>query len=148
MQFRNMNISQRLYAGFGSILILLGLLWAVNFFAYWHQATVKRLSILTRDAEQNAFEANMHLSNYLLSGSGSELESMKRNADDAASKIDEAQRLTGDSELKSYLQNSSTLAKRWMNDFAMVVADKRKQVDAGNATVAELQIFYLNLDPE
>jgi methyl-accepting chemotaxis protein len=34
----------------------------------------------------------------------------------------------------------------WVSDFAAPLIDKRKQVDSGNSTVAELQIFYLQKD--
>ncbi len=35
---------------------------------------------------------------------------------------------------------------RWAREFAAPLLEKRKQVDAGNSTVAELQIFYLQKD--
>src|SRR5262249_17263204 len=34
----------------------------------------------------------------------------------------------------------------WVSDFAQPMMQKRRQVDAGNATVADLQIFYLQKD--
>ncbi|MGA9472798.1 MAG: methyl-accepting chemotaxis protein, partial [Terriglobales bacterium] len=35
----------------------------------------------------------------------------------------------------------------WASDFANPLVDRRRAVDSGNATVAELQIFYLQKDP-
>jgi CHASE3 domain sensor protein len=81
MQFGSRSISERLLLGFGLIIILLVALCIINVGAILHQGSVKdrskeaeQLSQLTRDAEQSAIEANMHLSNYLLSGAGSELD--------------------------------------------------------------------------
>ena len=34
----------------------------------------------------------------------------------------------------------------WATEFATPLLEKRKEVDAGNATVADLQIFYLQKD--
>jgi methyl-accepting chemotaxis protein len=39
------------------------------------------------------------------------------------------------------------LEQAWNSDFANPLVDKRRAVDSGNATVAELQIFYLQKDP-
>ena len=39
------------------------------------------------------------------------------------------------------------LEQTWGTDFANPLVDKRRAVDGGNATVAELQIFYLQKDP-
>ena len=39
-----------------------------------------------------------------------------------------------------------TSEQNWARDFATPLMDKRKDVDSGNATVAELQIFYLQKD--
>ena len=38
------------------------------------------------------------------------------------------------------------LEQNWAKEFAQPLVDKRKDVDSGNATVAELQIFYLQKD--
>ena len=39
------------------------------------------------------------------------------------------------------------LEQSWANEFANPLTEKRRAVDSGNATVAELQIFYLQKDP-
>ena len=38
------------------------------------------------------------------------------------------------------------LEQAWGKEFAQPLIDKRKDVDSGNATVAELQIYYLQKD--
>ncbi|HTK96093.1 MAG TPA: methyl-accepting chemotaxis protein, partial [Terriglobales bacterium] len=50
-------------------------------------------------------------------------------------------------EQKSALSRVRELEQKWNSEFATPLINKRKDVDAGNATVAELQIFYLQQDP-
>jgi hypothetical protein len=38
------------------------------------------------------------------------------------------------------------LEQAWGKEFAQPLIEKRKDVDSGNATVAELQIYYLQKD--
>ena len=38
------------------------------------------------------------------------------------------------------------LEQAWSKEFAQPLIEKRKDVDSGNATVAELQIYYLQKD--
>src|SRR6266850_1341477 len=45
------------------------------------------------------------------------------------------------------LDKLQSAEREWLAKFANPVIEKRKQVDSGNATVAELQIFYLQQDP-
>ena len=45
------------------------------------------------------------------------------------------------------LEKVQQFEQSWSTEFANPLAEKRRQVDSGNATVAELQIFYLQKDP-
>jgi methyl-accepting chemotaxis protein len=49
--------------------------------------------------------------------------------------------------VKSSLLKLQAAEAAWAKDFAAPLVEKRKQVDAGNQTVAELQIFYLQQNP-
>jgi methyl-accepting chemotaxis protein len=48
--------------------------------------------------------------------------------------------------VKTLLSKVEQLEQSWSKEFAEPLIDKRKDVDAGNATVAELQIYYLQKD--
>jgi methyl-accepting chemotaxis protein len=87
------------------------------------------------------------LSNYLLSGSSGDLASLT----EGLAKLQEQIRATTEKQVtdqqKSALTKLSEAEREWENNFARPLIDKRKQVDSGNATVSELQIQYLQLDP-
>jgi methyl-accepting chemotaxis protein len=58
-----------------------------------------------------------------------------------------SQELANSAEQRSSLERVQGLEQAWNSDFANPLVDKRRAVDSGNATVAELQIFYLQKDP-
>ncbi len=47
---------------------------------------------------------------------------------------------------RTALTKVEQLEQAWGKEFAQPLIDKRKDVDSGNATVAELQIYYLQKD--
>src|SRR5438270_1907126 len=47
---------------------------------------------------------------------------------------------------KAALEKVQQLEQNWAREFGQPLIDKRKDVDSGNATVAELQIYYLQKD--
>ena len=49
-------------------------------------------------------------------------------------------------QVKTALGKVQQLEQAWGKEFAQPLIDKRKDVDSGNATVAELQIYYLQKD--
>ena len=48
---------------------------------------------------------------------------------------------------RSNLEKVQGMEQAWGNEFANPLVEKRRAVDSGNATVSELQIFYLQKDP-
>ena len=58
-----------------------------------------------------------------------------------------AQELANSEQQRGNLEKVQGLEQGWGNEFANPLAEKRRGVDSGNATVAELQIFYLQKDP-
>ncbi len=49
-------------------------------------------------------------------------------------------------QVKTALAKVQQLEQSWGKEFAQPLIEKRKDVDSGNATVAELQIYYLQKD--
>ena len=49
-------------------------------------------------------------------------------------------------QVKTALAKVQQLEQSWGKEFAQTLIEKRKDVDSGNATVAELQIYYLQKD--
>src|SRR5208282_2788414 len=61
-------------------------------------------------------------------------------------KLDQGRTLASSDQVKSSLTRVQQLEVAWGKEFAQPLIDKRKDVDSGNATVAELQIYYLQKD--
>jgi methyl-accepting chemotaxis protein len=55
--------------------------------------------------------------------------------------------LSNSPQQRASLEKVQGLEQGWGNEFANGLVEKRRAVDSGNATVAELQIFYLQKDP-
>jgi methyl-accepting chemotaxis protein len=87
------------------------------------------------------------LSNYLLSGSNGEATSLTEGITKLQDLIHKASEKVSSEAQRNALLALSDSEHDWENNFARPLMDKRKQVDSGNATVSELQIQYLQLDP-
>ena len=149
-----MNIGKKLYISFGGILGTVLLLLIINLFAVHREhetkAAAQRSIDMTEATSSVRFQMmqnRLHLQNYLLSGDTRDVDKMtdgERSLNDA---LRRAQDLANSPEQRSDLEKVQGLEQSWANDFANPLTDKRRAVDSGNATVAELQIFYLQKDP-
>jgi len=61
-------------------------------------------------------------------------------------KLDQALKMVASDQVKAALGKVQQLEQAWGKEFAQPLIEKRKDVDSGNATVAELQIYYLQKD--
>src|SRR3954470_12179511 len=141
-----MSIGKKLRYGFGALLIMMGLLFLVNFGARWKDKNARDNTADIGDIRSLVTQNNLALNSYLLSGSPDEV---KKIADGDSRLLDRIDRFKDkvNSEQHAALDKLQTAERDWMSKFASPVIEKRKQVDNGNATVAELQIFYLQQDP-
>ncbi len=149
-----MNIRKRLYVNFGFLVGLIAILCGANWYAVQREhsarnATAKafEMSQAGENIRYQMMQNRQLLSNYLLSGSNGEAVSLN----DGMAKLQDtihktAEKATSEVQ-KATLTQLSDSEKDWENSFARPLEDKRKQVDSGNATVSELQIQYLQLDP-
>ncbi|HWO30166.1 MAG TPA: methyl-accepting chemotaxis protein, partial [Candidatus Acidoferrum sp.] len=88
----------------------------------------------------------LYLSNYLLSGDSREVDRMNEGLRMLADKLQQGKNLANSEQERSALDRVQQLEQSWSKEFAQPLIDKRKDVDSGNATVAELQIYYLQKD--
>ncbi len=153
-----MSISKKLFVGFGLILGVVFLLFLGNYLAVKHEHNTKEtffksneLQKAMTDVYQERMNNRLRLRNFLLSGDNKEADALARGETALDQKITFAQEKSAD------LGNASRRAKElledirkhdlsWKNEFAGPLMDKRRQVDAGSSTVAELQIAYLQAD--
>jgi methyl-accepting chemotaxis protein len=148
-----MTIGKKLYISFGFILGMVLLLFVVNWVAVQREHAAKaaaaaslELADATNAVRFQMMQNRLYLSNYLLSGDTREIDRMNDGARVLNDKLEGAKILASSDQVKSALSRVELLEQSWTKEFAQPLIDKRKDVDAGNATVAELQIYYLQKD--
>jgi methyl-accepting chemotaxis protein len=148
-----MTIGRKLYINFGAVLAMVVVLFLVNMIAVQREHAAKssaqqsmEMSDATDHVRFQMMQNRLYLSNYLLSGDTREMDRMNEGIRLLSEDLKKASSLTTSDQQKSALDKVQQLEQAWSNEFASPLLDKRKQVDAGNVTVAELQIFYLQKD--
>src|SRR5215467_9814384 len=148
-----MTIGRKLYSSFGAVLAMVLVLLLVNLTAVYREHNLKAAAaraLQLADASDRVrfqmMQNRLYLSNYLLSGDSREVDRMTDGIKVLSDKLDMAESLAESDQQRSELQKLQQTERSWAHDFAMPLVEKRKEVDGGNATVAELQIFYLQKD--
>ena len=89
----------------------------------------------------------LNMNNFLLSGDPRDEEKVNKGLTDMSDMIKRGEaQATNDAVHTALIQVESTEAS-WADNFAKPLIAKRHQVDSGDATVSDLQIFYLQKDP-
>ena len=148
-----MTISKKLYVNFGAVLAMVVVLFLVNMIAVQREHAAKasaqqsmEMSDATDAVRFQMMQNRLYLSNYLLSGDTREMERMADGIRVLNDNLKKAINLASSDQQKTALEKVQQLEQSWNSEFAQPLVEKRKQVDAGNVTVAELQIFYLQKD--
>jgi methyl-accepting chemotaxis protein len=149
-----MTIGKRLYLGFGVILGILGLLFLVNIVAGLMNTTARNDSKAALD-NKGTIESvryqimlNSHnMDNFLLSGDPRDEEKVNKGFGDINDLIKRGEAQTSNDSVKTALNQVESTEMSWADNFAKPLLAKRHQVDSGDATVSDLQIFYLQKDP-
>jgi methyl-accepting chemotaxis protein len=155
----NKSIGGKLYMGFGLIMAVVVVAFIVNWAAVSHEQNtrvvykksinmVENLSKLDRARNQN----RLFLRNFLLNGDRREADSLAKGESDVDLLINDMKE-TGTSlgdntaRARQLLDQLAEAERDWARVFAAPLMEKRRQVDTGSATVAELQIAYLQATP-
>ncbi|MGB6430088.1 MAG: methyl-accepting chemotaxis protein [Candidatus Acidiferrales bacterium] len=148
------TIGKKLYLGFGAVLTILVFLFVVSLSAILRErqeqsAAADALSgvQIIESARYQIMQNRLALSDYLLSGDTHERETVNQGISDLDELLRKGQSSTTDQDLASALERVERNEQDWADQFAKPLIDKRQQVDAGNSTVADLQVFYLEKDP-
>ena len=149
-----MTIGKRLYAGFGIILGVLTILFFVNLI------TGSRQNSSAREAQQalesykvlegvrNQIMLNrLNLNNFLLSGDPRDEEKVNKGMTDLSDTLKRSEAQVSNEALRMALIQVESNESSWADNFSKPLLAKRHQVDSGDATVSDLQIFYLQKDP-
>src|SRR5580765_7204873 len=148
-----MTIGKKLYVNFGIILTMVLVLFLVNWMAVQREHSAKKaaqesldLKDATNAVRSQMMQNRLYLSNYLLSGDTREVDHMNEGLRTLNEKLELGKSLASSDQVKTSLNKVQQLEQSWGKEFAQPLIEKRKDVDSGNATVAELQIYYLQKD--
>ena len=149
-----MTIGKRLYIGFGVIVLILVALFLVNVGAGFRErsarADAKSALENVRIIESVRYQImlNRHnMDNFLLSGDPRDEEKVNKGFTDISDLIKRGEAQTASDTVKTALIQVESTEANWADNFAKPLLAKRHQVDSGDATVSDLQIFYLQKDP-
>lgn len=149
-----MTIGKKLYAGFGAILAILLLLFLVNITAVRREHALRAEAAAALEAARTIesakfqmMQVRLALQNYLLSGDSREEQKVSKGATDLLDYFKKEEARTSNDLLRGALVQVEGSEQEWTENFAKPLIAKRHQVDSGDATVAELQIFYLQHTP-
>lgn len=149
-----MTIGKKLYWGFGAILAIILFLFMINIFAVMRQSSTRDAVKSTLNDVQTienirykVMENRLSLGNYLLSGDLRDEEKTKKGIAEVQDLLKQGEMRANDTELRSALSQVEDNERQWAESFAKDLIAKRHQVDSGDATVADLQINYLQHDP-
>ena len=149
-----MTIGKRLYIGFGAVVSILLLLFVVNLLAGWKQSSARNNAkaaidgVTTLELVSYQIMLNRHsMDNFLLSGDPRDEEKINKGFADITDEIVRGESQATIDDVKTALSQVASTEASWADNFAKPLLAKRHQVDSGDATVSDLQIFYLQKDP-
>src|SRR5437588_8363469 len=149
-----MTIGKKLYSSFGLILAILAVLFLVNLVTGYLEKSARNNAQMALDSVRRVESVRyqimlnrLNMNNFLLSGDPHDEDKVNKGLTDMSDllKRGEAQ-AANDAVHTALIQVESTEAS-WADNFAKPLIAKRHQVDSGDATVSDLQIFYLQKDP-
>src|SRR5262249_50384628 len=89
----------------------------------------------------------LNLNNFLLSGDPRDEEKVNKGMTEVMDALKGSKAQTSNDTLRMALIQVESTESSWADNFSKPLLAKRHQVDSGDATVSDLQIFYLQKDP-
>ena len=149
-----MKISSKLYLNFGLILVLVVILCIVNVIAVQREHEARTRSEQAASAARlgetvryQLMQNRLHLSNYLLSGDENELKTTEDGVTKLQASLHAAQESALNEAQAAAFRRLHDSEHDWEDNFLRPLVSKRKEVDGGKLTVADLQIYYLQQTP-
>jgi methyl-accepting chemotaxis protein len=149
-----MTIGRKLYSGFGAIIVIIVVLFVVNMVDVLRerstsgQASASLESMQSLEAVQSkVMQVRLALEEYLLTGGARQHEKLTREMVDLGDLFSKGKVKAPTEFLAAVLVRMEASERNWTDRFALPLIAERQKVDSGNATVADLQIFYAQQDP-
>ena len=149
-----MTIGRKLYFGFGSIIAIIVILFIVNRVVVSREraasghASVALESVQSLEAVQSKMtQIQLALNRYLLTGDARQQTKLNVEIDNLANLFAKAKLKAPNEFLRDVLSQLEVAQRNWTEKFARPLVAARQRVDAGNSTVADLQVFFAEQDP-
>ncbi|HEU5451256.1 MAG TPA: methyl-accepting chemotaxis protein [Terriglobales bacterium] len=149
-----MTIGRRLYLSFGALLVLVLAMFVVNIVAVQREHSTRaatdqslQLAQMSEAVRYQVMQNHLYLRSYLLSGNPRERQQIDLGTERLQGLLHAAQDRAINEQQRQAFSRLHEAEHSWEDDFAHPLIEKRKQVDDGHATVADLQVFYLQLNP-
>jgi methyl-accepting chemotaxis protein len=149
-----MTIGKKLYAGFGLILGILAVLFLVNIVTGYLETSARNNASMAFESKTTVESVRslvmlnrLNMNNFLLSGDPRDEEKINKGLTDISDLIKRGEAQAGNDAVHTALIQVESTEASWADNFAKPLIAKRHQVDSGDATVSDLQIFYLQKDP-
>src|SRR5262245_38282055 len=149
-----MKIGKKLYAGFGLVLAILTVVFLVNGYSAFRERTSRGESAAALESVRSVEAVRLqimlnrlNLNNFLLSGDPRDEEKVNKGTTDLTDMLKRGEAQASTDLLRTALIQVESTEASWSDNFAKPLLAKRHQVDSGDATVSDLQIFYLQKDP-
>src|SRR5258708_638521 len=95
----------------------------------------------------NVIENRLNLNNFLLSGDPRDEDKVNKGFIELTDIMKQSEAKNTNESLHPALIQVESTESSWADNFAKPLLAKRHQVDSGDATVSDLQLFYLQKDP-
>ncbi len=149
-----MNIRNKLLLNFGLLLGALGLGFVFSAYAMYrgHEAKAAlnnalELSLATESVRHQMMENRLALSNYLLTGAGTELDLLNEGNSRTYDLLREAQAKSNDASQRAGLNRIEAIEHEWYSTFASRFIEEHKQVDSGGISANDLLEQYTKSEP-
>jgi methyl-accepting chemotaxis protein len=149
-----MTIKQQLYRSFGAIILILLVLLCVDIGSLWKASSASTEASNALDSKttielvrSKIMENRLNLNNFLLSGDPRDEDKVNKGFTELADIMKQGESKTNNESIHPALLQVESTESSWADNFAKPLLAKRHQVDSGDATVSDLQIFYLQKDP-
>jgi len=149
-----MTIGKKLYYGFGAILGILFLLFLANTAAVLRERSARADASAALETVRSLESiryllatSNLNLRSFLLSGDPRDEEKVTQSFVDIAEALRRGETQASSDTVRSALARVDANQAKWVEQKAKPLLAKRHQVDNGDATASDLQVFYLQKDP-
>ena len=149
-----MKIRGKLLLNFGLLLSVMALVFAVSTFAMFRERAAKTalsnaldLSQATENVRHQMMENRLALSNYLLTGAGTELDLLHEGNGRTYDLLREAQSKATDAGQRAGLNRIEAIEREWYSTFADRFVQEHQEVDNGKINANDLLEQYTRAEP-